>query len=93
MIIKKDFISNFKKNDPYEFKEKKEKKRKTFGFNEKTSAYKYTDPTNKKDMYDKSIAMLNERLENNLITLDEFNKKCNQIGKRRAKDLKNNNKF
>lgn len=45
----------------------------------------HTNPINNNDMYDKSLAMLHERLKNGLITLEEFNKKCNIIGKKRQK--------
>ncbi len=36
------------------------------------------------DMYNKSIAMLNDRLEKGTITMDEFNKKCRDIAKKRG---------
>ena len=36
------------------------------------------------DMYNKSIAMLNDRLEKGTITIDEFNKKCRDIAKKRG---------
>lgn len=47
------------------------------------SAFKYTNPENKNDMYDKSLAMLHERLKNNTITLEEFNRKCQELARRR----------
>jgi len=50
-------------------------------FTKDISAFKYTDPIKTEDMYDKSLAMLHERYKKNLITLDEFNKKCEQLGK------------
>lgn len=40
--------------------------------------------SNSNDMYNKSLAMLNDRLEKGLITMDEFNKKCNSIAKKRS---------
>lgn len=40
--------------------------------------------SNSNDMYNKSLAMLNDRLEKGLITMDEFNKKCNSIAKKRG---------
>lgn len=52
-------------------------------FTEDLSTFKHTNATNNNDMYDKSLAMLHERLDNNLITLEEFNKKCEQLGKKR----------
>ena len=36
------------------------------------------------DMYNKAIAMLNDRLEKGTITMDEFNKKCREIAKKRG---------
>lgn len=47
------------------------------------SSFKYSDPTNTDEMNDKALAMLQERLQNNTISLDEFNKQCNNIAKRR----------
>ena len=45
----------------------------------------FYDVTSKTDMADKSYAMLKERYQNGLITLEEINKKCNQINKLRKK--------
>ena len=45
----------------------------------------YIDPTNKNEIADKSFNILKQRLDQGLITLDEFNKKCNQINKLRQK--------
>ncbi|MBR6949396.1 MAG: hypothetical protein IKH54_04335 [Bacilli bacterium] len=44
---------------------------------------KYTNVNNQNDMYDKSLAMLNDRLKNGLISFDEFNKQVNLLAKRR----------
>lgn len=52
-------------------------------FTQDLSTFKHTNATNNNDMYDKSLAMLHERLDKNLITLEEFNKKCEQLGKKR----------
>jgi len=46
---------------------------------------KYTDVNNSSEMIDKSLQMLQNRLDNGLITLEEFNSKCNQINKLRKK--------
>lgn len=82
--------SNFKKNNPVESsKINKEKKTQSFGFNEDLSMYKYTNPANKDAMYNKSLAMLQERYNNNLITLEEFKKQCNKIGKQRRNNTNN----
>ena len=39
----------------------------------------------KNDMADKSFAMLHERYENGLISLEEFTKQCNKLNKIRQK--------
>ena len=46
---------------------------------------KYTNVSSSDDMYNKSIAMLNDRLQNGLITMDEFNKQINALAKKRRK--------
>ena len=40
---------------------------------------------NKNDMYDKTLALLHERLSQGAITLEEFNRKCRELGKKRQK--------
>lgn len=44
---------------------------------------KYTNPNDNKGMSDRALSILHERLRNGTITLEEFNKKCNAIGKNR----------
>lgn len=41
----------------------------------------HSDPTNSKDMTTKSLAMLQERLNKGLISLEEFNKQCSKLRK------------
>ena len=43
------------------------------------NSMQHSDPTSKNEMRDKSLAMLQNRLENGLITLDDFNKKVKNI--------------
>ena len=43
---------------------------------------KHRDVLNKNDMNDKAFSMLQDRLNNGLITIEEFNKKCTELGKR-----------
>ena len=45
----------------------------------------YTDVNNKNAMLDKSFDMLQQRLSQGLISLDEFNKQCNKLNKLRNK--------
>lgn len=49
--------------------------------------FKYTDPTNKNDMCDKSLAMLQDRYEKKLITIEQFQKQCERIRKNRGKNI------
>ena len=42
----------------------------------------YKNIYNSNEAVDKSFQILKDRLDNGLITLDEFNKKCSQINKR-----------
>ena len=44
---------------------------------------KYANTTNTQAMYDKSLAMLQSRLDNKLISIEEFNQKCAQLNKAR----------
>lgn len=50
-------------------------------FKEDPQAKAFNDPTNKNGMADKSLAMLQERLRNGTITMDEFYKQCQKLGK------------
>ncbi len=47
------------------------------------SSFSHTDPTNTQDMRDKSVAILHERYKNKLMSKEDFNKHCNNIGKNR----------
>ena len=51
-------------------------------FIEDIKTINYSDPTSKKEMRNKTMAMLQERLDQGLITLDEFGKKCNSLSKK-----------
>ena len=76
-----NFINNMKNNS-------KRPMHNNFGFNEDLNNYVHTDPKDKISMYDKSLAMLKDRYEKGLIDVDEFNKKCEEIGKKKAQALK-----
>lgn len=51
-------------------------------FVEDIHSMQHSDPTSKDNMRDKSLAMLQERLENGTISLDDFNKKVSEINKK-----------
>lgn len=53
-------------------------------FTKDIKTQQHINPLNKNDMSDKTLALLHERLEKGSITLDEFNKKCAQLGKKRS---------
>ena len=44
---------------------------------------KYTDINNKNEMLDKSLQVLQDRLNNGLISYDDFQKQCAKLGKLR----------
>ena len=43
----------------------------------------HTNVNSEDDMYNKSLAMLNERLKNGLITLEEFNRQVKELARKR----------
>ena len=48
-------------------------------FVEDINSMQHSDPTSRDNMRDKSLAMLQDRLEQGTISLDEFNKKVSEI--------------
>ncbi len=52
-------------------------------FTKELTEKQHINPLNKNEMSDKTLALLHQRLQQGTITLDEFNKKCEQLGKRR----------
>ncbi len=50
---------------------------------EKNRAMQHTDVMSKSEMKDKSFAMLQDRLNKGLISMEEFNKMCNNLGKQK----------
>ena len=47
------------------------------------SSMAHTDASNRDAMHDKTLALLNERLQNKQITMEEFTRQCEALGKRR----------
>ena len=79
--------NNFLDNDTFnnqfnDYKENSKVQHKNI-FVKELKDQKYTNVNNQNDMYDKSLAMLNERLKNGLISFDEFNKQVNLLAKKR----------
>ena len=48
---------------------------------EQNRAMQHTDVMNPNEMNNKAFAILEDRLNKGLITMEEFNKKCAQLGK------------
>ena len=51
--------------------------------NENTRSFQRSNVMNKNEMKNKSFAMLQERLSNGTISLEEFNRKCHELGKQK----------
>lgn len=54
-------------------------------FTQDIKTNKHVNPVNNHDMADKTLSLLHERLKQGMISLDEFNKKCEELGKKRQK--------
>lgn len=63
------------------------------GFVKNIQDQKYASSTDTHGMHDRTLAMLHERLEKGTISLEEFNRKCAQLGKERQNLSKNNKLF
>ena len=61
------------------------------GFVKNIQDQKYSNISDSSNMHDKALAMLHERLKQGTISLEEFNKKCTQLGKQNM--TKNNKLF
>ncbi len=48
--------------------------------------HNHVNPTSRHDMHDKTLALLNDRLQKGQISMEEFNKQCTQLGKLRNKN-------
>ncbi|MBQ6323271.1 MAG: hypothetical protein IJI22_00375 [Bacilli bacterium] len=76
-------LPNFTKNSDEKFKFKKSEKKEPITIGKKSTDF--YNINSKSDMADKSYAILQERYNNGLISLEEFTKKCQQLNKIRQK--------
>lgn len=88
IIDKNNFNNNLNKNQVFNNKIIHNQQKKTTiptnnVFVTDMAHQKYTNPNNNNDMSDKALSILHERLKNGTISLEEFNRKCNNIGKKR----------
>lgn len=81
--------NNFTQNFDRRFnmvKEQAQKNRQTVNaYARDNNIMQHSNVMSKSEMADKSFSMLQERFNQGLISLDEFNKKCNQLNKLRQK--------
>lgn len=70
------------KNQNNTFQQNMKNNRKNI-FTKDIKTNQHINPVNKNDMADKTLALLHERLEKGSISLDEFTRQCELLGKRR----------
>ena len=63
------------------------------GFVKNIQDQKYASSTDTRGMQDRTLAMLHDRLEKGTISLEEFNRKCAQLGHQRENMSKRNKLF
>ena len=84
-IGKKNFISNNNlsqnKTNNNQHNTFNQKKSILNPMNENSSSFMHSNIMNKDEMKNKAFAMLQERLSNGTITIEEFNRKCHELGK------------
>lgn len=73
--------NNFTTNFNNRFSTIQNNNQSSINMKETTTNMKYTDVNNSKDMKDKALAMLQNRLANGTISIEEFNKQCHALGK------------
>lgn len=85
MIIGNNFNNPNQQSNRFHnnFKRVQNQSNKTNAFVKNLSSMAHTDASNRNDMYEKTMALLNERLQNKQITMEEFRKQCEALGKRR----------
>lgn len=84
-IGKKNFISNNNlsqnKTNNNQHNTFNKKKNILNPMNENSSSFMHSNIMNKDEMKNKAFAMLQERLSNGTISIEEFNRKCHELGK------------
>ena len=74
--------NNFTTNFNNRFSTIQNNNQSSINMKETTTNMKYTDVNNSKDMKDKAYAMLQNRLANGTISIEEFNKQCKKRSSR-----------
>lgn len=88
MILRNNNSNNFQNSFNQNFNRIKQanEQQKNINAHVDTNALNNNNVLNKNDMADKSLAMLQQRLDSGLITLEDFKKQCEKINK-----IRNNN--
>ena len=84
MIIGKDNNINFN-NRLNTIKQNNNNNKTSINQNHQIEIMQHSNVMRKNEMADKSFSMLQERLRNGTISIEEFNKKCIQLGKQSKK--------
>jgi len=84
-----NFENRFNKVQEYN----RERTQMSNGFVKNIQEQKYSSVTDTHGMQDRTLAMLHDRLEKGTISLDEFNRQCELLGKQRQNMTKNNKFF
>lgn len=84
MIIGKDNNINFN-NRLNTIKQNNNNNKTSINQNHQIEIMQHSNVMSKNEMADKSFSMLQERLRNGTISIEEFNKKCIQLGKQSKK--------
>ena len=84
MIIGKDNNINFN-NRLNTIKQNNNNNKTSINQNHQIEIMQHSNIMSKNEMADKSFSMLQERLRNGTISIEEFNKKCIQLGKQSKK--------
>jgi hypothetical protein len=79
MIIGGNNSFNNKKFEKTNFSDLQEEKRNVFTNN--LASYRYANPLDSEKMYEKSLAMLQDRLDKGLISMEEFNNQVKKIAR------------
>lgn len=82
MIIGGNNSFNNKKFEKTNFSDLHKKEKRNV-FTNNLASYRYANPLDSEKMYEKSLAMLQDRLDKGLISMEEFNNQVKKIARNR----------
>lgn len=80
-IGKRNFITNNNLNNNTNNNINRNNKTRFNPIHEKPSSLNHSNVMDKEEMKNKAFVMLQERLSNGTISIEEFNRKCHELGK------------